>query len=100
MINQKMIINKVLIKPILTEKATDLVQSNVYMFEIDLKANKHQVKQALEKLYKVKTGEVKVMIRKGKEKKVGKKGLLKKTADRKIAFVKLIEGKIDLFPQK
>ena len=95
-----MLINDVLIRPILTEKATNLVQSQVYMFEVDKKANKFQIKQALEKLYKVKTGEVKVMIRKGKEKKVGKKGLLKKTADRKIAFVKLIEGKIDLFPQK
>ena len=94
-----MIINKVLIKPILTEKATNLVQNNVYMFEVDLKANKHQVKQALETLYKVKTGEVKIMIRKGKEKKLEKR-IIKKTADRKIAFVKLIEGKIDLFPQK
>ncbi len=95
-----MLINEVLIKPILTEKATNLVQNNVYMFEVDKKANKHQVKQALEKLYKVKTGEIKIMIRKGKEKRIGKKGLLKKTADRKIAFIKLIEGKIDLFPQK
>ncbi len=95
-----MLINEVLIKPILTEKATNLVQNQVYMFEVDKRANKHQVKQALERLYKVKTGEVKMMIRKGKEKKIGKKGLLKKTADRKIAFIKLIEGKIDLFPQK
>jgi len=95
-----MIINKILIKPILTEKATNLVQSKVYMFEVDLKANKNQVKNALETLYKVKTGEVKMMIRKGKEKKVGKKGLLKKTSNRKIVFIKLKEGKIDLFPQK
>lgn len=95
-----MLINKVLIKPVLTEKATNLVQSNVYMFEVDKKANKNQIKQAVEKLFKVKTKEVKVMIRKGKEKKVGKKGLLKKITDRKIAFVKLKEGKIDLFPQK
>jgi len=95
-----MLINKVLIKPILTEKATNLVQNKVYMFEVDKKANKHQVKQALEKLYKVKAGEIRMMIRKGKEKKVGKKGFLKRSSDRKIAFVKLIEGKIDLFPQK
>jgi len=95
-----MLVNKVLIRPILTEKATNLVQNNVYMFEVDKKANKHQVKETLEKLYKVKTGEVRIMIRKGKEKKVGKKGLIKKSSDRKIAFVKLIEGKIDLFPQK
>ena len=95
-----MLINKVLIKPILTEKATNLVQNQVYMFEVDKRANKHQVSLALEKLYKVKTGKVKMMIRKGKEKKVGKKGLLKRSSDRKIAFVKLVEGKIDLFPQK
>ena len=95
-----MLINKVLIKPILTEKATNLVQSNVYMFEVDKRANKFQIKQALEKLYKVKTGEVKIMIRKGKEKKAGKKMQIKRMADRKIAFIKLIEGKIDLFPQK
>ncbi len=95
-----MLINEVLIKPILTEKATNLVQSQVYMFEVDKKANKFQIKQALEKLYRVKTGEVKIMIRKGKEKKTGKKMQIKKMADRKIAFVKLIEGKIDLFPQK
>ena len=95
-----MLINEVLIKPILTEKATNLVQNQVYMFEVDKKANKFQIKQALEKLYKVKTGAVKIMIRKGKEKKTGKKMKIKKTSDRKIAFVKLIEGKIDLFPQK
>ncbi|MDO8741899.1 MAG: 50S ribosomal protein L23 [Candidatus Roizmanbacteria bacterium] len=95
-----MLINEVLIKPILTEKATNLVQNQVYMFEVDKRANKFQVKQALEKLYKVKAGEIKIMIRKGKEKKTGKKMIIKKMADRKIAFIKLIEGKIDLFPQK
>ena len=95
-----MLINKVLIKPILTEKATNLVQSNVYMFEVDKRANKFQIKQALEKLYKVKTGAVKIMIRKGKERKTGKKMRIKKMVDRKIAFIRLIEGKIDLFPQK
>ena len=95
-----MLINEILIKPILTEKATNLVQNQVYMFEVDKRANKFQIKQALEKLYKVKTGAVKIMIRKGKAKKTGKKMRIKKTADRKIAFIKLIEGKIDLFPQK
>jgi large subunit ribosomal protein L23 len=95
-----MLINKILVRPILTEKATNLVQSQVYMFEVDKKANKFQIKQALEKLYKVKTGAVKIMVRKGKKRKTGKKMIIKKMADRKIAFVKLLEGKIDLFPQK
>lgn len=95
-----MLINKVLVRPILTEKATNLVQSQVYMFEVDKGANKFQIKQALEKLYKVKTGAVKIMVRKGKEKKSGRKMIAKKMPNRKIAFVKLLEGKIDLFPQK
>ena len=95
-----MLINEVLIKPILTEKATNLVQKKVNMFEVDKKATKFQIRRALEKLYKVKTGDIKIMIRKGKEKKSGKKMMIKKMADRKIAFIKLIEGKIDLFPQK
>jgi len=95
-----MLINEILIRPILTEKATNLVQNKVYMFEVDKRANKFQIKQAVEKLYKVKTGEMKIMIRKGKEKKTGKKMKIKKMTDRKIAFIKLVEGKIDLFPQK
>lgn len=95
-----MLLNKILIKPVLTEKATNLVQTNVYMFEVDLDANKNQVASAIETLYKVKTSEIKILNRKGKARRVGKKGLLKTTASKKIAFVKLSEGKIDLFPQK
>ena len=43
-------IDEILIKPMLTEKGTNLAKNKVYMFEVNLKANKHKVKQALEKL--------------------------------------------------
>ncbi len=92
-------IDEVLLKPMLTEKATNLANDKVYMFETHLKANKHNVALALEKLYKVKVKQVKIMIRKGKKRKVGKKMAIKSLAAKKIAFVKLSEGKIDLFPQ-
>ena len=92
-------INEILVKPMLTEKATNLTNSKVYMFEVNLKANKYNVKEALEKLYKVKVSQVKVMIRKGKKRKVGRRGAIKKQANKKIAFVQISEGKIDLFPQ-
>jgi large subunit ribosomal protein L23 len=92
-------INEVLIKPILTEKATNLTKNQVYMFEVNKKANKHKIKEALEKLYKVKVAKVKVMIKKGKTKKAGRKMKIKQIPDRKIAYIKLTEGKIDLFPQ-
>ncbi|MBI4225523.1 50S ribosomal protein L23 [Candidatus Roizmanbacteria bacterium] len=91
--------NDILIKPILTEKATNLANTNIYMFETNFKANKHNIKEALEKLYKVKVKQVKILIRKGKKRKVGRRMTFKKLADKKIAFIQLEEGKIDLFPQ-
>lgn len=92
-------INDILIKPMLTEKAVKLANSNVYMFETNIKANKHNLKEALEKLYKVKVKNVKIMIRKGKKRKIGRRMKVKKLADKKIAFIQLKEGKIDLFPR-
>lgn len=92
-------INEVLIKPIVTEKATNLAQRKVYAFEVNPKANKNQIKGALEELYQVKASEVKVMIRKGKQRKVGRRMARKKLPDSKIAYITLQEGKIDLFPQ-
>jgi len=91
--------NDILIRPILTEKATNAVKNQVYAFEVHRQATKHQVKEIVEKLYPVKVSSIKVMVRKGKEKKVGKRMVPKRLADRKIAMVKVKEGKIDLFPQ-
>lgn len=92
-------IEQILIKPLLTEKGTTLANNKVYLFEVNRKANKHMVKETLEKLYKVKVSDVKIMIRKGKKKRVGRKMTVKSLPSRKIAFIKLSEGKIDLFPQ-
>ena len=92
-------INDVIIAPILTEKATNLVKDQVYMFEVHLKATKHKIKEVLEKLYSVKISDIRIMIRKGKIRKVGRKMISKKNTDRKIAFVRVVKGKIDIFPQ-
>ncbi|OGZ07132.1 MAG: 50S ribosomal protein L23 [Candidatus Lloydbacteria bacterium RIFCSPLOWO2_01_FULL_50_20] len=56
----------VLIRPHVTEKATDLSGHGVYAFEINNLANKMHVRQAIEKLYKVKP--IKVAIVNGKPK--------------------------------
>ena len=92
-------IDQVLIKPILTEKATNLSKDMVYLFSVHKEANKFQIKKALEKLYKVKVSEIRMMVRKGKMKKVGRRSKPKKLPDIKMAFIKVSEGKIDLFPQ-
>lgn len=92
-------INEVILKPVLTEKATNLTKNKVYMFEVGMKVNKHKVKTVLEQLYKVSVREVRIMIRKGKERKAGRRMKTKKLSDTKIAYVVLKEGTIDLFPQ-
>jgi len=92
-------INQILIKPILTEKSTNLVKIKQYTFLVANNASKSQIKQALEDLFKVKVDKIRIIIRKGKIKRVGRKGFFKKDQDHKLAVVSLKEGKIDLFPQ-
>lgn len=92
-------ISEVILKPVLTEKASGLTNSKVYTFEVSEEANKHTVKEVLEKLYNIKVGSIRAMVRKGKIRRVGKKMQTKQLKDRKIMLVSLKEGKIDLFPQ-
>lgn len=92
-------INETIISPVLTEKATFNTKDKVYMFVVNQKSTKFQVKSALEKIFSVKVADVRIMVRKGKEVRRGRKMLAKKLADQKIAYVKLKDGKIDIFPQ-
>lgn len=46
-------LSMVIVRPHITEKASDLSEQNVYGFEINKRANKMHVKMAVEKLYKV-----------------------------------------------
>lgn len=95
----KMKINEVILRPVLTEKATNLTKQKTYLLEVNKKATKHQVKTALEKLYKVTVDEIRITVRKGKKRRVGRKMKSKKLPDIKIAYVYIKEGTIDLFPK-
>ena len=78
-----------------TEKGTDLLPLNKYMFIVDMKVNKFQVKEAVEQIYKVKVTKVNVLIASGKAKRV--RYQLGRTADWKKAIVTLKQGdKIDV----
>lgn len=92
-------INEILKKPVLTEKSTQLLKQGYYVFEVDKRANKNQIKEAVEKLFGVEVESVKTLKRKGKTKRVGRSWLEKKLPDRKFAYVKLKKGHIDLFPK-
>jgi large subunit ribosomal protein L23 len=82
---------KIIKKPLITEKGTfQTEQSNSYNFLVDIKANKNQIKKAIEEVFKVKVLSVRTMLRKGKRKGVFYRQYLR--ADSKRALVKLREG--------
>ncbi len=64
---------EVLRRPLVTEKNTSLQAQGKYAFEVDNDANKVQVKQAVEKAFKVTVTAVNMMTVRGKEKRVGRK---------------------------
>lgn len=87
---------EVLRKPLITEKNTNLQTQNKYAFEVAGKANKPQIKQAVEKSFKVKVTAVNVLTMPGKTKRVGRQ--LTQTRSWKKAIVTLKPGdKIEFF---
>ncbi|MGE0057894.1 MAG: 50S ribosomal protein L23 [Dehalococcoidia bacterium] len=56
----------VIVRPVITEKSTDLAAANKYIFEVDIRANKPQIKQAIETAFEVTVVEVNTMVMKGK----------------------------------
>jgi large subunit ribosomal protein L23 len=53
-------------RPLVTEKGTALSYGNKYLFEVDIRANKPQIKAAVEKAFNVSVKDVNVMVMKGK----------------------------------
>ena len=87
---------EVLRRPLITEKNTMLQAQGKYVFEIAREANKQQIKQAVEKAFKVKVFAVNVMTVSGKTRRVGRRQVL--TQSWKKAIVTLKPGdKIEFF---
>jgi large subunit ribosomal protein L23 len=94
-------LSEVLVKPIVTEKSNKLSDSKrTYAFRVDRKANKLEVKKAIEEFYGVTVVEVNTVVVPGKTKsKFTKAGFIsgRKPAFKK-AYVKVAEGEtIDLY---
>lgn len=91
----------VIIKPVISEKANYLTDlRGAYSFLVDTKANKIEIKKAIEEAYGVKVADVRTMIYAPKiSAKYTKKGLqIGKTNKLKKAIVTLVEGEvIDIF---
>ncbi len=89
--------DKILLRPILTEKSTFLrEENNRICFIVHPRANKIEVKQAVEEALKVKVQKVNILNQSGKMKRTGR--WLGQRSDRKKAIVKLKKGeKLDIF---
>lgn len=74
-------------RPVITERSSELMAEKKYTFDVDTRANKTQVKQAIEEIFDVKVDKVNIMNYKGKFKRMGKFGGY--TNKRRKAIVKL-----------
>jgi len=83
--------NQIIRRPLVTEKSTVLrEEENVIAFEVAGSANKIQVKQAVEELFKVKVEEVRLFNVRGKMKRMGR--FVGKRRDWRKAYVRLKDG--------
>ncbi|MGP8059594.1 MAG: 50S ribosomal protein L23 [Acidimicrobiales bacterium] len=88
----------VLIRPVISEKTYGLMNRNVYVFVVDPKATKIDVRMAVEKAFGVKVDKVNTLNRKGKATVNRRSNTVGRRPNTKRAIVTLHPGdKIDLF---
>ena len=89
-------IYQIIKRPLVTEKTTIAKEANKYHFEVDRRANKIEIGQAVEKLFKVKVVNVRTLNMAGKKKRVGR--VMGRKRNWKKAIVTLAPGSsIEIF---
>ena len=91
---------EVIRRPIISEKSTALAElGSRYAFEVALKANKQEIRDAVQRLFNVRVRAVRTVVMHGKVKRVGR--FETKRPNWKKALVTLAEGqKIEFFQTK
>ena len=84
----------IILRPIITEKSTNLMDDKKYTFNVLLTATKTQVRDAVEEIFDVKVKKVNIMNVRGKDKRVGR--YTGKTAHTRKAIVTLTEDSNDI----
>lgn len=79
---------EVLRHPLITEKNTDLQALGKYAFEVAGGANKQQIREAVEKAFKVKVSAVNVIVVRGKERRIGRYKVLTRSWKKAIVTLK------------
>lgn len=84
-------IHDILIRPLINEKATLLeADQNTYVFQVGLAANKHEIKDAIERFFGVKVEDVRTLVVRGKYRRYGQR--IARRADWKKAYVRVAAG--------
>ena len=79
-----------LLKPVISEKATFGAERNEVTFRVSLDATKPEIRSAVEKLFKVKVFSVTTSRQQGKQKRF--RGRVGRRIETKKAFVRLVKG--------
>jgi large subunit ribosomal protein L23 len=91
-------LGNVLFRPVVSEKTYALMDRNVYVFVVNPKASKIEIRRAVETSFGVKVAQVNTLNRRGKATRNRRTNTSGRRADTKRAFVTLHAGdKIDLF---
>ncbi|MFZ2963061.1 MAG: 50S ribosomal protein L23 [Rhodoglobus sp.] len=85
----------IILAPVVSEKSYSLIDDGKYTFEVDPRANKTEIKLAIEKIFSVKVGSVNTLNRTGKTRRT--RFGTGKRKDTKRAIVTLKSGSIDIF---
>ena len=85
----------IIISPIISEKSMEMIQDKKYTFKVDKRANKIEIKKAIEEAFGVKVVKINTANTKSKAKRVGR--YTGKTKTYKKAYITLADGeKIEL----
>lgn len=84
----------IILRPVITEKSTNLMDDKKYTFNVLLTATKTQVRNAVEEIFDVKVKKVNIMNVRGKDKRVGR--YTGKTARSRKAIVTLTDDSNDI----
>ncbi|MDA8032724.1 MAG: 50S ribosomal protein L23 [Actinomycetota bacterium] len=88
----------VLVKPVISEKSYGLMDGGAYVFVVDPRASKVEIRQAVESAFGVRVASVNTMVRKGKRKRSRRVATFGRRPDTKRAIVRLVgDDRIDLF---
>jgi large subunit ribosomal protein L23 len=88
----------VLLRPIISEKSYGLMERGAYVFVVDPRASKEEIRDAVEETFAVHVASVNTLNRKGKRKRNRRTGTLGKRPDTKRAIVRLVgDDRIELF---